>query len=188
MPKKDQAGAMNPNHRHGMHKTTIYKRWVGMRARCRNDSHYVKHGITVCPEWDTNFLRFFEDMGDVPFDGATLDRIDGTKGYYPGNVRWATYKEQSANIVFKYVAPKLKEDQAKELGLHVETVRYRVRHGIPLDAPKYGEHRTCRNGHEYTEDNTWINSKGVRKCRTCHRHSVARNRKKRGVNKYEQPK
>jgi len=35
-------------------------------------------------------------MGERP-EGMTLDRIDGAKGYEPGNCRWATRQTQSEN-------------------------------------------------------------------------------------------
>jgi hypothetical protein len=35
-----------------------------------------------------------EDMGKRPSRAHSLDRIDGTKGYEPGNCRWATRTEQ----------------------------------------------------------------------------------------------
>lgn len=66
-----------------------------MRARCVNHLHYVKKGITVCPRWEV-FDAFFADMGERP-TGKTIDRIDGDKGYYPGNCRWASAAEQAAN-------------------------------------------------------------------------------------------
>lgn len=36
-------------------------------------------------------------MGERP-PAMTLDRLDGTKGYEPGNCRWATRREQQRNL------------------------------------------------------------------------------------------
>lgn len=73
-----------------------------MINRCHNPNqhHYARYGgrgIKVCDEWRKSFMAFYEHMGDPPQDGQrwTLDRIDVFKGYEPGNVRWATYKQQN---------------------------------------------------------------------------------------------
>lgn len=49
----------------------------------------------MCDRW-TDFRLFLEDMGERP-EGTSIDRVDGTRGYYPGNCRWATPAEQAAN-------------------------------------------------------------------------------------------
>lgn len=78
----------------------LYHTWMGMKQRCANPKHgkyprYGGRGITVCERWMT-FSNFLADMGERP-EGKTLDRIDNERGYEPGNVRWATPKEQMAN-------------------------------------------------------------------------------------------
>jgi hypothetical protein len=78
-----------------------YASWVAMKARCANPRaqnyvHYGGRGITVCARWRDSFEAFLEDLGERP-GGTTLDRIDPDGHYEPGNVRWATWKEQRQN-------------------------------------------------------------------------------------------
>ena len=87
--------------RHGMAKTGLYRLWQAMIQRCENPnaSNYDRYGgkgITVCERWH-DFASFAADMPPRP-PGHTLDRIDGNKGYEPGNCRWATYAQQNLNV------------------------------------------------------------------------------------------
>lgn len=50
----------------------------------------------MCERWRQDFTAFLSDVGRRP-DGHTLDRINVNGNYEPGNVRWATGKEQAAN-------------------------------------------------------------------------------------------
>lgn len=89
--------------KHGMHGTRIYHIWEGMHNRCsskRNDLkdiYYRQKGITVCEEWN-DFSVFYKWAIEEGYnDNLTIDRIDVTKGYCPGNCHWVTMKEQSRN-------------------------------------------------------------------------------------------
>lgn len=82
-------------------KHPLYKRWRGMKTRCTNPNQYAfkdygAKGIGVCSEWD-DFWKFVEDMGPVPFIGATVERKNNSLGYSKENCKWASRKEQSRN-------------------------------------------------------------------------------------------
>lgn len=73
-----------------------------MRHRCICPTcavypYYGGRGITVCERWQS-FENFIADMGLRPGPGYSLDRWPDADGNYePGNVRWATSREQSRN-------------------------------------------------------------------------------------------
>lgn len=86
--------------RHLMTNTPTYRSWIHLVRRCtnQNDQAYPRYGgsgILVCSSWK-KFENFFRDMGQRP-KGKTLDRIDGNKGYFKANCRWATPSEQQRN-------------------------------------------------------------------------------------------
>jgi hypothetical protein len=86
---------------HGRYKSKEWRAWSGAKNRCLNpnNSHYHRYGgrgITMFKEWAHDFDSFFAYIGPAP-DGAILGRIDNDRGYEPGNVRWATPKQQSNN-------------------------------------------------------------------------------------------
>lgn len=114
-----------------------------MRQRCLYPRHasyqkYGAKGITICDEWRDSFSAFLRDMGARP-PGKTLDRIDGTKGYFKDNCRWATPKEQAANMV----------DPTFRVGQRNKT--------------------RCPAGHPYAGDNLYTTKTGHRQCKACSR-------------------
>jgi hypothetical protein len=87
--------------KHGLVRTPTYRSWCAMHTRCSNPrvpayQRYGAVGIKVCAEW-SDFSKFLRDMGARPSLQHSIDRIDGGRGYEPGNCRWATSSEQSRN-------------------------------------------------------------------------------------------
>ncbi len=84
--------------KHGMTSSPTFKSWESMIWRCKSESqkYYFQKGVSVCERWESSFEAFFEDMGERP-DGATIDRIDNSKGYEKDNCRWATKQQQARN-------------------------------------------------------------------------------------------
>ena len=92
------------NTRHGLTGTQEYHSWSAIKARCLNKNsplygHYGGIGIQVDPKWvgKDGFANFLRDMGRAPSNDHTVDRKDGTKGYFRDNCRWATITEQNRN-------------------------------------------------------------------------------------------
>ena len=88
-------------YKHGFSKTRIYGVWRSMISRCHRESdknfrHYGGRGIFVCQQWRSDFSIFLRDMG-LPPPRHSLERIDNGLGYQPGNVRWASQREQTRN-------------------------------------------------------------------------------------------
>ena len=126
---------------HGESGSRTYKIWAGILQRTTNPNNpgwknYGGRGIRTCKRW-SSFKRFLEDVGEVPL-GLTIDRINNNKGYYPGNVRFATYAEQLRNrrvtrwITYKGITL-CRTDWAKRIGLHPEALRKRFRLGWPVE-------------------------------------------------------
>lgn len=89
------------NTTHGGRRSPEYSSWMAMRRRCEDptDKDYPRYGgrgISICPEWSRSFQAFRDAMGARP-EGTTLDRIDASKGYEPGNARWALPGVQGRN-------------------------------------------------------------------------------------------
>ena len=82
--------------------TQLYRRWITIKQRCYDKSHmsyknYGGRGVRMCEKWRDDFEAFAAYIGDPPEKGATIDRLDVDKNYEPGNIKWATRKEQANN-------------------------------------------------------------------------------------------
>lgn len=86
-------------------RTPEYKTWLRIKSRCSrpSDRDYRKYGakgIVVCERWATSFEAFLSDMGPRPSSKHSIDRIDGSGHYEPGNCRWATPAIQALNTTW----------------------------------------------------------------------------------------
>lgn len=126
---------------HGMEGTITYNTWAQMLARCNNPKsmnykNYGAKGIKVCDRW-RSFENFYADMGEKP-KGQSIDRINVLKGYEPGNVRWATWKEQNRNqrntkMLFWDGKLRPMAEIAEMNGLKRKKFENRIRAGMPIE-------------------------------------------------------
>lgn len=99
----------------------LYSTWNGIvdRTTNPNSKRYKDYGgRSIINEFTLfidfidyilpSYLRYVENLKDDTYN-ITLDRIDNSKGYVRGNLRWATQREQASNrrtsITFKAYSP-----------------------------------------------------------------------------------
>jgi len=87
----------------GGRKNPTFYVWQHLKDRCLNPNNeaypnYGGRGIRVHPDWVSSFEAFYAYVGPRPGPDWSIDRFPNNDGNYePGNVRWATKKEQSRN-------------------------------------------------------------------------------------------
>jgi hypothetical protein len=88
---------------HGKTGTYLHNLWRAIKNRCYNTKlkcypQYGGRGIRVCERWLKSFELFCSDVGERPSPKHSLDRWPDNDGNYePGNVRWATARQQARN-------------------------------------------------------------------------------------------
>ncbi|MGL5713489.1 MAG: NUMOD1 domain-containing DNA-binding protein [Paraclostridium sp.] len=126
---------------HGMSSTKLYRVWRGIKTRCQNPNSksycdYGERGISVCEEWDENFLVFYKWAYDNGYEESKveIDRIDVNGNYEPNNCRWISKKKNANNkrnskyITIKGVT-KTASEWSEEIGISVSTFLSRYNKG-----------------------------------------------------------
>ena len=138
-----EAAAKKRNHDFSRaNNTKEYRAWESMIRRCYDPKHasyarYSAAGIKVCDTWRESFAAFLTCMGKAP-NGATLDRIDNSRGYEPGNCRWATMKQQAnnrrSNTLLTFNGETLNiQGWSERLGRPKSTITNRIRYGWSVE-------------------------------------------------------
>lgn len=128
----------NETKTHGYTHKRIYRIWRGMLSRCSEKSSgksrklYFGKGIKVCDRWGV-FVNFLNDMGE-PNSNQSIDRINGNKGYEPGNCRWSDSKTQANNTASNHIltiagVSKTIAQWSEETGTKPNTIVWRIRRG-----------------------------------------------------------
>lgn len=135
-------GDTHRTHGQSQNGSSEYTAWEHMLGRCYNTNHrsfrlYGGRGIRVAKAWRGRggFARFLAHVGPRPSTGHSLDRHPNRDGNYePGNVRWATRKEQNQNtnrnvlLTFRGETHCISE-WARIVGIGKKTLADRVKRG-----------------------------------------------------------
>lgn len=180
-----------------------YYVWASMKDRCGNPNakqyaDYGGRGIKVCDRWINSYETFYADMGPRTA-GHSIDRIDNDLGYEPGNCRWASRKTQQRNqrrAVYvsiagvRYRAIELADISGQKVDVIVDRAERGLAYEDVIRSDKIyntdtshavagrkakAEARThCKEGHEFTAENTYIRKDGGKQCRKCHAAKMRR--------------
>ena len=145
---------------HEIYKTMVQR--TSNENRAGASEYYIDRGIRVCEEWLADRETFFKWAQENGYDDTlTIDREDGTKGYFPENCRWTTKAVQARNTKllrksntsgFRGVS--LTEDKSRwRARITVDSVQIRI--GVfdtPLEAALAYDNYVILNNLEHTRN------------------------------------
>lgn len=90
---------LRPRVVHGMHRGPEYVAYMNAKHRCKAASGrtWEDYGARGIQFKFASFQEWLKELGARPGRGFSVDRINNNGHYEPGNVRWATRKQQEAN-------------------------------------------------------------------------------------------
>ena len=116
----------------------LYYVWVQIIQRCTNPRHhayqsYGGRGINVFTAWK-DFSRFERDVMPLWKPGKQIDRIENDYGYYPGNIRFVSRKENCRNrrdnrLLTIGNCTRTSAEWSEVSGINYETLRARLANG-----------------------------------------------------------
>jgi hypothetical protein len=122
--------------KYGMYSLPERKIWQAAIERCENPNNkgyprYGARGVKMFEGWRNDFQAFYEYVGPRPSPKHSLDRINVNGNYEPGNVRWATIKEQQRNkrntVFLEHNGRRMSlNDWAEETGIARSCLYYRI--------------------------------------------------------------
>ena len=129
---------------HGETGTPLWKLWNSVKNRCNNPNNrkyanYGGRGISVCSEWETNYLAFRDwCLANGYRKGLTIERIDVDGDYSPSNCVFATQKVQQNNrrnnhrITYNGETKTLSQ-WAEYLGMTYKMLEHRINRGWSVE-------------------------------------------------------
>lgn len=84
---------------HGMTGTKEMIAYIGAKKRCTDPKYksFDRYGGRGIEFRFNSFEEWLEELGLAPGPEYSVDRINPNGHYEPGNLRWATWKQQAAN-------------------------------------------------------------------------------------------
>jgi len=123
---------MKEYEKHGLFGTKEFYTFYSMKKRCENKNHicFNRYGGRGIKMKFKTLKSFIDEVGFAPTEKHTIERIDNDGNYEPGNVRWATYKEQANNTsrnnrVTINGKTRTVKDWAKYIGIEESSFRFR---------------------------------------------------------------
>jgi len=129
--------------KHGLRYHPLYECWRTQKRRCFDKKHHQYHnygarGITMSDEFRDSFATWLDHIGEKPSPKHSADRIDNSRGYERGNLRWATPKEQlrntRVNIIYQYLGVShCLMEWAERKNMNYQTLYARISRGWSIE-------------------------------------------------------